>query len=412
MSQAKPFCISKQAVFDAWMQVKRNRGTSGIDGQTIEEFEENLKDNLYKLWNRLSSGSYFPPPVQGVEIPKRNGKMRLLGIPTVMDRIAQTVVRNCLEPTLDPIFCSDSYAYRSNKSAIDSIAITRIRCWKYSWVLEFDIKGAFDNIDHSLMLKALSHHTSCKWVLMYIERWLKAPMVKSDGIKEARTQGTPQGGVISPLLFNLYLHYAFDEWMKREFPTVPFARYADDGLLHCCSEQQAAFIRDKLGLRLKACGLQLHPDKTKIVYCKDANRRGDYINTQFVFLGYCFRGRLAKSKEGKYFCSFSPAVSKEASKAIRGKMKEWNISRWTNASLEDISKRINPVINGWWNYYSKFYPSEMKKVLMHLDLILEKWAVRKHKRFKRSKCKAKLWLAGVKARDPSLLAHWSLLNTA
>ncbi len=408
MSRAKPFEIPKHELVDAWRQVKVNRGAHGIDEQTITQFEERLKDNLYKLWNRLSSGSYFPPPVRAVEIPKKDGKIRQLGIPTVADRIAQTLVRNRLEPQVEPCFHPDSYAYRKGKSAIDAIRVTRQRCWKYNWVLEFDVKGAFDNIDHELMLKAVRHHTNCRWTVMYIERWLKAPLVKANGERLDRYRGTPQGGVISPLLFNLYLHYTFDVWMEKHFPEIPFARYADDGLLHCNSQVEAASLQEAVGKRLRECGLDLHPKKTKIVYCRDANRRGKYPNTQFVFLGYVFRGRLAKSGTGKYFNSFSPAVSRGSAKHIRQRMREWNLGRWTNAELEDIAGKCNVSLRGWWNYFGRFYPSSLKHVLAHLNTILAKWAARKYKRFKGSKHKARKWLRGISERQPGLLYHWSL----
>lgn len=273
MDGAKPFEIPKQAVLVAWRSVKSNHGAHGIDQQTIAEFEQNLANNLYKIWNRLSSGSYFPPAVRGVKIPKRNGKMRELGIPTVADRVAQTVVRDHFEKLIEPNFHPDSYAYRHGKSALEAIETTRRRCWQYDWVLEFDIKSAFDNIDHELMLKAVGHHTSCKWTQLYVKRWLKAPLSTNKGQIKAREKGTPQGGVISPLLFNLYLHYAFDNWMVRNHPKVPFVRYADDGLVHCRSEREAVLLKAALGQRFKSCGLELHPEKTKIVYCRDANRR-------------------------------------------------------------------------------------------------------------------------------------------
>ena len=408
MSRAKPFEISKHDVFDAWRQVRANHGAHGIDEQTIYEFEENLKDNLYRLWNRLSSGSYFPPPIRAVEIPKKDGKTRQLGIPTVADRVAQAVVRNRFETRVEPYFHPDSYAYRRGKSAIDAIGVTRQRCWKYDWVLEFDVKGAFDNIDHELMLKAVGHHTDCRWTLLYIERWLKAPLIKANGERVERDKGTPQGGVISPLLFNLYLHYAFDLWMKRNFPHIPFVRYADDGLLHCNSQEEASLLQEEVGKRLRSCGLDLHPEKTKIVYCRDANRRGKYPNIQFVFLGYVFRGRLAKSRTGKYFNSFSPAVSRESAKHIRKRMREWNLARWTNAELEDIARKCNASLRGWWNYFGVFFPSSLKRVMVHLNNILVKWAVRKYKRFKGSKRKARKWLRGISERQPSLLYHWKL----
>jgi group II intron reverse transcriptase/maturase len=388
--------------------VKRNHGAHGIDEQTIEVFEQGLKDNLYKLWNRLSSGSYFPPAVREVEIPKRNGKLRQLGIPTVSDRVAQTVVRNHFEKLVEPCFHPDSYAYRRGKSALHAIEVTRRRCWQYDWVLEFDIKGAFDNIDHDLMMKAVKHHTTCRWTRLYIKRWLKAPVARGDGQTIPRDKGTPQGGVISPLLFNLYLHYAFDLWMERNFPRIPFVRYADDGLLHCRSERQAIYLRQMIGERLRSCGLELHPEKTGIIYCRDANRRENYPNTQFEFLGYAFRGRLSKSKQGKYFNSFSPAVSRASAKRVRDQMRSWRISRWTNAELVDIAERVNSVLRGWWNYYGALYPSAFKRVLTHLNKILAKWAVRKYKRFKGSHSQARKWLRRLSDRSPNALFHWQL----
>lgn len=408
VSRAKPFEIAKRDVMDAWYSVKRNRGAQGIDEQTIADFEGDLANNLYKLWNRLSSGSYFPPAVRGVEIPKRDGRKRQLGIPTVSDRIAQTVVRNHFEKLVEPHFHPDSYAYRPGKSALDAIAATRKRCWQYDWVLEFDIKGAFDNVDHTLMLKAVDYHTACRWTRLYIERWLKSPMIKEDGQVIERDKGTPQGGVISPLLFNLYLHYTFDEWMRRHYPQVLFVRYADDGLLHCRSVQEAAQLLEAIRDRFQFCGLELHPTKTRIVYCRDGNRRGCYPNIQFEFLGYAFRGRLAKSKEGKYFNSFSPSISRTSAVSIRKTMRSWRISRWTNAELDDIAKKVNSSLRGWWNYYSVFYPSELKRVLAHLNRILVKWAVRKYKRFKGSHNQALKWLRRFSEREPNSVFHWQL----
>jgi RNA-directed DNA polymerase len=308
----KPFKIEKKLVYEAYKAVKSNAGAAGVDGQSIEQFEANLKNNLYKLWNRMSSGSYFPPPVRAVSIPKKTGGQRVLGVPTVADRVAQTVVKQLIEPDLDPIFLADSYGYRPRKSALDAIGVTRERCWKYDWVLEFDIKGLFDNIDHELLLRAVQKHITCKWALLYIKRWLTAPMEGEDGVKVERMRGTPQGGVISPILSNLFLHYVFDLWMTRAHPDLPWCRYADDGLVHCRTEQEAHAVKADLQARLAECRLELHPTKTKIVYCRDGKRKCKYPNVQFDFLGYCFRPRLVRnSQNNTLFCRFTPAISAE-----------------------------------------------------------------------------------------------------
>ncbi len=406
MSSAKPYNISKLEVYEAWKLVKANSGAGGVDGETIESFEANLKNNLYKIWNRMSSGCYFPPPVRGVEIPKPNGKMRLLGIPTIADRVAQTVVRSRLERHLEPIFHSDSYAYRRGKSAHDAIDVIRKRCWKFDWVLEFDIKQAFDNIDHALMLRAVRKHSSEPWITMYIERWLKSPIVVS-GEEKARERncGTPQGGVVSPLLFNLFFHYAFDVWMQKTFPNNPFVRYADDGLVHCKSKAQAQMLLVAIQERLRECGVELQDAKTQIVYCRDQNRRSDSEKTHFTFLGFTFRERLSKSKEGKYFSSFSPAISRDAAISIRRKMRTWKISRWTDATLEMISLKVNAELRGWWNYYGRFTKSETKCVLNHFDKILTRWALRKYKSI-RSETEARNWLGKIARREPRLFVHW------
>ena len=281
MTTAKPFTIPKRLVYEAFEAVKANAGSAGVDNETIEDFETNLKDNLYRIWNRMSSGSYVPPPVKAVAIPKKTGGERILGVPTVADRVAQMVVKQVLEPNLEPIFLPNSYGYRPGKSALDAIAVTRERCWRYDWVLEFDIKGLFDNIDHTLLLRALEKHTACKWVRLYIGRWLTAPLQLSDGTLVERTKGTPQGGVVSPVLANLFLHYAFDAWMTRTFPGVPWCRYADDGLIHCETETQAHAILAALADRLAACGLAIHPDKTHILSIArtEVARRGTRIRS-------------------------------------------------------------------------------------------------------------------------------------
>ena len=309
MSQAKPFEISKQVVLEAYKRVKANRGAAGVDEESIQDFEVNLKNNLYKIWNRMSSGCYFPPAVRRVEIPKESGGLRALGIPTVSDRIAQMVARIYLEPKVEPYFHEDSYGYRPNKSAIDALGVARKRCWRYNWVLDLDIRGFFDNLDHELLMRAVRKHTDCKWVLLYVERWLKASVQFEDGTLINRDKGTPQGGVVSPLLANLFLHYALDEWMKKNYPNIPWERYADDAVFHCKTEAEANTLKTAIGERLGHCKLELHPEKTKIVYCKDERRQGDYPLKKFDFLGYTFRPRQSRNKWGKYFVSFSPAVS-------------------------------------------------------------------------------------------------------
>ena len=406
MDKAKPFCISKWEVWEAYKRVKANQGAAGVDGQSIAEFEEDLKDNLFKIWNRMSSGCYFPPPVRRVEIPKDNGGTRPLGIPTVADRIAQTVVKRYLEPILEEHIHPDSYGYRPNKSPIEAIGVARQRCWRYDWVLDLDIKGFFDSIDHGLLMRAVRKHTDCKWVLLYIERWLKAPVQFEDGSLVHRDKGTPQGGVISPLLANLFLHYAFDTWMKRKSPWIPFERYADDGICHCRSKAEAEGLRVAIERRFAECGLELNSQKTKIVYCKDDNRRGEYPEQKFDFLGYTFRPRRAKERSGKFFVGFIPAISNKAAKSIRDTMRQWQIHRRTDTSLDELARMANPVVRGWINYYGSFYKSALHRVLQHLNKILVRWASRKYKRLRGHKGRAGIWLQCIVRRQPRLFAHW------
>jgi len=366
----KPFTIEKRRVYEAYKAVESNKGAAGVDGQTIEQFEADLKGNLYKIWNRMSSGTYFPPPVLAVSIPKKSGGERILGVPTVSDRIAQMVVKQLIEPDLDPIFLPDSYGYRPRKSALDAVGVTRERCWKYDWVLEFDIRGLFDNISHELLLRAVRKHVKCKWALIYIERWLKAPM-EQDGIRKERTLGTPQGGVISPILSNLFLHYTFDLWMKRTHPDLPWCRYADDGLVHCRTEQEAEALKAELRARLAECHLELHPTKTKIVYCRDGKRKGTYPNVKFDFLGYCFRPRwVKKSQDNSMFCGFNPAVSPSALKTMRSTIRDLNIRRQTQLSLADIARTLNPLVRGWIEYYGRYAPSALSPMLRYVNQTL------------------------------------------
>jgi RNA-directed DNA polymerase len=406
--QTKAYEISRWEVWEAWLRVKANRGAGGVDGQSLEEFEKDLKSNLYTVWNRMASGSYMPPPVQEVKIPKKDGGQRRLGIPTVSDRVAQTVVKMRLEPRLERVFHPDSYGYRPNRSAHQALEVTRRRCWKYDWVIDLDIKGFFDNIDHGLLMKAVDKHVDEKWIKMYIGRWLRAPVQDGDtGELRERDLGTPQGGVISPLLANLFLHYVFDYWMQRHYPGVPFARYADDAVLHCRSHGQAQEVLRALKERFEACGLKLHPVKTKIVYCKDDDRKGSYIHEKFDFLGYSFRPRRSKNWRGKFFINFTPAMSPDASKRIRQEIRSWKLPLRSDKSLTDLARMFNAKIQGWINYYGRFYKSELVyKVLKHLNRKLVRWAVRKFKKLRGHQRRARKWLRSVAQRDRGLWAHW------
>jgi len=406
VKKAKSFKISKGVVVKAWRQVKANQGAAGVDRETIADFERNLKDNFYKIWNRMSSGSYVPPQVRTVAIPKKTGGERVLGIPAVSDRVAQMVVKLYFEPKVEPHFHEDSYGYRPGKSAIQAVDITRKRCWRYNWVLEFDIKGLFDNIDHELLMRAVRKHTDSKWILLYIERWLKVPFQKDDGTQVERTKGTPQGGVVSPVLSNLFLHYVFDNWMKRNHPKLPFCRYADDGIVHCRTESETLMLREALEIRFRECRLELHPEKTRIVYCKDSKRREDHSSKSFDFLGFTFRPRPSKNRRGEYCINFSPAMSNKAGKMMRQKMRRWNLHLRSDKSLEDFSRIFSPVIRGWINYYGSFYKSALYTTLRHLNTILVRWARRKFKRLKHHLIKAVYWLRRIAKRQPNLFPHW------
>ena len=408
MSEAKPFCISKWEVWKAYKRVKANQGAAGVDEQSIADFEKKLKGNLYKIWNRMSSGSYFPPPVRTVKIPKASGGERRLGIPTVSDRIAQRVVKSRLEPRVEPLFHPDSYGYRPGKSAWDAVGKARQRCWRQDWVIDLDIKGFFDNIDQDLLMRAVRKHAKDKWVVLYIERWLQAPMKEENGRLVPREKGTPQGGVISPLLANLFLHYAFDRWLTKRYPQVWFERYADDAIVHCRTERQAQEVRAAIAARLRECGLELHPEKTKIVYCKDDDRRRTYPNEKFDFLGYTFRPRRSKNRFEKYFINFSPAIPDRAVKAIRAEIRSWKLHLRSDKSIEDLSRMFNPKIRGWLQYYGRYYRSALYPPMRQLDRSLARWAYRKYKKLRGHLRRATHWVARISRRDPGLFAHWQL----
>lgn len=409
MSKAKPYVIPKQLVWEAYQRVKANRGAAGVDGESLTVFEEDLKGNLYKVWNRMSSGSYFPPPVRLVEIPKDTGGKRPLGIPTVADRVAQTVAKMVLEPLVEPVFHEDSYGYRPGRSALDAVGVARKRCWHANWVIDLDIKAFFDSIPHDLVERAVAHHTDLPWVRLYVARWLRASVQRPDGVLEERTKGTPQGGVISPLLANLFLHYAFDLWMRRTYPSVQFERYADDAIVHCTSERQARAVLEAIRGRFEQCGMELHPVKTRIVYCKDDDRPGDYENVKFDFLGYTFQPRRAKNRWGKFFVSFLPAISSKAAKKIRATIRGWRMaSTRNNQRLEDLARLTNPSVRGWMNYYGRFYRSKCVQVLRHLNEALAAWVRRKYKRFRRRERASMHWLGRIARRDRKLFVLWQL----
>ena len=413
VDKAKPFSIPKREVWEAFKRVKANQGAAGVDGQSIAEFEANLSGNLYKLWNRLCSGSYFPPPVRRVDIPKANGGTRPLGIPTVADRVAQEIARRYLEPLLEPVFHTDSYGYRPGKSAIDAVRTARERCWRRDWVLDLDIKGFFDSIDWELMLRAVRQHTNCPWVLLYIERWLKAPVQMEDGSVVARTAGTPQGGVISPLLANLFLHYAFDAWMTRACAHIPFERYADDIICHCNSAEEARALWDAIADRLAVCRLVLHPEKTKIVYCKDANRRSDFPNIHFDFLGFQFRARKimwVKADRRIFAHSFQPAASPKALTRISREIRRWALHHRSDKSLTELARMYNPCIRGWITYYSHFYKTQLRPTLKRIDAYVIRWARRKFKRMRHQTKGTRDWFDRLRRANPTLFVHWPLCH--
>jgi len=379
-----------------------------VDGESLVAFEKDLKGNLYKIWNRMSSGSYCPPPVRRVEIPKDNGGVRPLGIPTVGDRVAQTVVKMVLEPLVEPMFHPDSYGYRPGRSALDAVSVARKRCWDADWVIDLDIKDFFGSISHDLIERAVAHHTDLAWVRLYVGRWLRALIQREDGTLEQPARGTPQGGVASPLLANLFMHYAFDAWMQRTFPSVAFERFADDALVHCRSKRQAEAVLVAIRDRLRQCGLELHPTKTRIVYCRDSDRREAHEHVSFDFLGFSFHPRRAKNRWGKFFVGFLPAISAKAAKAVRATIRNWKLaSTRNNQQLEDLAQTINPVVRGWMNYYGRFYRSKLVQVLRHLNEALGAWVRWKYRhRYKRRERASVHWLGRIARRDPTLFAHW------
>jgi group II intron reverse transcriptase/maturase len=405
----KAFDIPKQLIWEAYQKVRSNKGAAGVDGQSLDDFEQDEKNNLYKIWNRMSSGSYFPPPVRAVDIPKTGGGVRTLGVPTVADRIAQTAVAMVLEPGMEQVFHPDSYGYRPKRSALDAVDACRQRCWRYDWVLDLDIQAFFDTVPHEPILKAVAHHTDLPWVLLYVRRWLAAPMQHPDGSLVARDRGTPQGSAISPLLANVFMHYAFDAWLRREQPQITFERYCDDVIVHCVSEKQAKFLRRLITDRLRRFGLTLHPEKTRIVHCWQTGRpqAPGRHPVEFTFLGYTFRPRYARKNDGGWLVGFLPAVSKAAMKSMSRVIRGWRLGRCTGLTFGGIATMINRVVAGWINYYGRFYKSRLISFLQErINPHLVKWAMRKFKHLHRSPVKARKRLARIAEKWPSLFVHW------
>jgi len=402
-ASAKSFDISKQEVWDAWVKVRGNKGSSGVDGVSIEVFEKDLKNNLYKVWNRMSSGTYFPPDVKAVPIPK-NGGTRVLGVPTVADRVAQTVVARHLTERVERVFHPDSFGYRPGKSALEAVGSCRERCWKYDWVVEFDIRRFFDTVPWDKVVAAVEAHTDAGWVVLYVKRWLAAGLRLPDGSTVDRVKGTPQGSAVSPVLANLFLHHAFDVWIGREFPGCPFERFADDAVIHCRTLADAEQVLAALRSRMAEVGLELHPDKTRIVYCRDNNRRGRFPVTEFTFLGFTFRPRGAKDRHGVMFTSFQPAISKQALKRLSKTVRSWRLHRRTTLESTDLAQMINPVIRGWVNYYGRYYRSALYPLLDRINTYLLRWIQKKYRAGMKPALRR---LAEVHTLRPKYFAHWT-----
>ncbi len=407
-NETKSVPVSKEQVWLAYKKVRSNQGSAGVDQISMEEYDAERSKHLYKLWNRMASGTYFPPPVKEVEIPKKDGKVRKLGIPTISDRVAQMVIKEYLEPRFEQIFSPHSYGYRSGKNAHQALSAVRENVRMLDWAIDLDIKGFFDNIDHEKLMLALKKHVNEKWCLMYIERWLQTPVQTITGELVAKHgKGTPQGGVISPLLANLFLHYAMDKWLEQTHSAVRYVRYADDAILHCKSKEQADYVLRNLNKRMRQCGLELHPDKTKLVYCRDYRRQGEYSNVKFDFLGYSFQPRTAKSKrDGALYLGYDCAISISSKKRIAEKIRELDIDHLTHKSIVGVAQFLEPYIRGWINYYGKFRLWEMNTVFQLLRRRLVMWARKRYKRYKTSINRAYKWLERVKEQYPTLFYQW------
>ncbi len=405
-NETKSIPISRTMIWEAYKKVRANKGSAGVDGLSMEQFDANRSKHLYKLWNRMASGSYFPPAVKEVEIPKKDGDIRKLGIPTISDRIGQMAIKDYIEPRLEKIFSPNSYGYRPHKNAHQALKSVRTNCWKTDWVIDLDIKGFFDNISHQKLMLAVAQHIPENWIKLYIQRWLVCPVAtKSGNIIQKEGKGTPQGGVISPLLANLFLHYAFDKWLEKTDSTISYSRYADDVIVHCRSQYEAEQTLKAIKQRMTEVGLELHPKKTKIVYCRDSRRKGSYPEVKFDFLGYSFQPRDTASKKGM-FLGYDCAISIRSRKAIADKLGELKVEKMTYKSIVGIAQRLNPMIRGWINYYGKFRISMLHKVFRLLNQRLIRWGRKRYKRYKTSINRASKWLQRVQEQYRYLFYHW------
>lgn len=409
-NETKSIPISRPMIWEAYKKVRSNQGSAGVDQISMDEFDADRSKHLYKLWNRMASGSYFPPPVKEVEVPKKDGKVRKLGIPTIGDRVAQMAVKDYLESRFEQIFSPHSYGYRPKRNAHQALESVRENCRKTDWVIDLDIKGFFDNIDHNKLMLAVEKHVPEKWCIMYILRWLQMPvLIKSGELIQKQGKGTPQGGVISPLLANLFLHYAMDMWLEQTHPTVSYVRYADDAILHCRNKVQGEDVLKTLKERMLNCGLELHPEKTKLVYCKDYRREENHEMVKFDFLGYSFQPRSTKSKRtGNLFVGFDCAISISSKKRIADKMKELDIVHLTHKSIVGVAIYLDPFIRGWVNYYGRFRIGALKPIFQQLRNRLVMWARKRYKRYKTSLNRAFDWLNRIKEQFPNLFYHWKL----
>ena len=409
---SKTVPVTKEKVKAAYRKVKSNQGSAGVDKQSLEEFQKDLSGNLYALWNRLSSGSYMPKPVRSVSIPKANGKKRILGIPTVSDRIAQQVVKDYLEPRLEAQFQENSYGYRPLKSAHQAVTAVQENVRQYAWVIDMDIKSFFDEVDHELLMKAVERHVPEKWVKMYIRRWLESPAQQPDGTliqKEGR--GTPQGGVISPLLANLFLHYVLDKWLAKQYPGIAFVRYADDIVIHCQTEAETKQMLEAIRVRLTECKLRLSEEKTKVVYCQDYRRpkKKDY-GKKFDFLGFTFKPKTIPSKRGGLFLGYGCAISQKSQTRIVEGWKQLNLHRRSDLTIQEIANQVNLQMVGIIRYYGKFKLLELKRLMRHFELRLVKWVLNKYKKFKGSYSAAYRWIKYLKRSYPTMFYYWTVLK--